>query len=324
MCAHSDSPEAPEARYLYARMIDSGIIPESEWDGESLLFLQYANVPIDVRNKAAALRLYELSAEGGYYPAITAVGHIYRFGIEGYIEKSDEEALEWYMYGARLGFGNCEYLVGRMYYNGIGIDKSEEEGIRWFKKAASHGNEDAKNVLDAMDVLNNQGEDMSLYSTETLNIMKQALDGSAASYTSMGQHFEKGIGAPKNIQRAALWYREGMKLGDPLSYVFLGDLYKTGKGVEKSIEKALDLYTSAAKMRGGGIATKRLGEFYITGPPEYQSEELAIKWLSKMATDFDNQKYLQILADGGNQRAKYVLEHALDVQIEALLEDDEE
>jgi TPR repeat protein len=61
------------------------------------------------------------------------------------VDKSEEEAAQWFSKAAQLDHPGAEYQLGMMYIRGRGgIPKDEGVGLQWLEKSAAQGHEDAK------------------------------------------------------------------------------------------------------------------------------------------------------------------------------------
>jgi TPR repeat protein len=65
------------------------------------------------------------------------------------VRKNPTEALSWLQKAAEQEHADAEYLLGRMYAEGsvVAQDNRQETAIIWFRKAAGHGNKEAKAAL---------------------------------------------------------------------------------------------------------------------------------------------------------------------------------
>ena len=53
-----------------------------------------------------------------------------------------------YLAAARLGDGWAQLMVGKLYWAGKGVKEDREEALVWLRKAAAHGDRDAKVSLE--------------------------------------------------------------------------------------------------------------------------------------------------------------------------------
>ena len=54
-------------------------------------------------------------------------------------EKSDKEAVRWYLQAADQGHADAQYCLGFAYETGEGAEKSDKEAVRWYRQAADQG-----------------------------------------------------------------------------------------------------------------------------------------------------------------------------------------
>ena len=86
------------------------------------------------------------------------------FKKEGYwIVQSDEDAIEWWLKSAELGYAPCQFSVGAAYLIGSGIEKDLSKAKFWLQKAKDSSFEkysDSANVLYAIHELDKVKDDM--------------------------------------------------------------------------------------------------------------------------------------------------------------------
>jgi len=64
-----------------------------------------------------------------------------------------KEGFNWLLKSAEQGYVNAEERLGEEYYQGqfigdrLNVGQDKEKGLIWLRKAAAHGNEDAKKFL---------------------------------------------------------------------------------------------------------------------------------------------------------------------------------
>lgn len=134
------------------------------------------------KDERKALDLYTQSANQGHLPAILELASMYRFGF--CTEKNIQESIRWYneavekgndgslldlaeLYlwdlsdaenaerclkrAAEKGLEKAVLRLGEIYENGILVPADKERAIYWYRKAASKGNESAKQILKRLD-----------------------------------------------------------------------------------------------------------------------------------------------------------------------------
>ena len=115
------------------------------------------------------------------------------------------------------------YVLGKLYKDGLGVNKNANLALENFKMAAADGDEIAMNQI---------------------------------GYIYMG---DEGIDA--NPEQSFYWFNEAAKKGSDVSLYNLGYCYQNGFGVDADIEKAAECYKKAAEM-GLVDAMLELGQYY--------------------------------------------------------------
>lgn len=70
--------------------------------------------------------------------------------IELFENDKYEEALPLFKELAKEGNAEAMYYIGMMYYEGWGVEKSQEQAVEWWKKANRRGSLDAKYMLQTI------------------------------------------------------------------------------------------------------------------------------------------------------------------------------
>jgi TPR repeat protein len=115
-----------------------------------------------------------------------------------------------FLAGAKEGHIYCQYNVGLMYEQGLGITKNDKEAVYWYKQSAIQGN-------------------------------------SAAQF-NLGVCYENGIGTNVDFEKANEWYRKASVQGDGLAVGNLGMLYIRGQGVKENKVAGLALLLMSTSM----------------------------------------------------------------------------
>ena len=114
-----------------------------------------------------------------------------------------EAALETLDPLARNGDSSAQYLMGRMYFDGLGVPKAQAKAREYFETAAGHGN--------------------------------------AAAQCALGTIYYQGEGVPKDLAKAASWFQRAADHGSAHARSRLAWLYEWGEGVPQDREKAKSL-----------------------------------------------------------------------------------
>jgi uncharacterized protein len=111
----------------------------------------------DVRK--GQIELYNISqrAMEGQPKSMCEFGTMYK--KEGYwIVQSDEDASDWWLKSAEMGYAPCQFNIGAAYLIGSGIEKDLSKAKYWLQKAIDSTNEkfsESAKVLYAINELDN-------------------------------------------------------------------------------------------------------------------------------------------------------------------------
>ena len=111
----------------------------------------------DVRK--GQIELYNISQRAieGQPKSMCEFGTMYR--KEGYwIVHSDEDASDWWLKSAEMGYAPCQFNIGAAYLIGSGIEKDLSKAKYWLQKAIDSTNDkysDSAKVLYAINELDN-------------------------------------------------------------------------------------------------------------------------------------------------------------------------
>jgi TPR repeat protein len=210
-------------------------------------------------NYKDSLIFYKNGALKGYAPAQYALGRMFYDGVE--VEKNIALAMELFKEAAKQGNQNAQNMLGYIYHNGKSVDDLNES-IRWYKKSAEQGNKYAQNALG--DIYNNVavGGDVE----EAIKWFKLASEQNhAPSQYALGKIYTEGSLKPESFAAEGFRLLELASNNGQTDAIFaLGDLYYSGYGVEQNILKAIELYELASK-RGNLQAKFELGYMYYDG-----------------------------------------------------------
>ncbi len=128
----------------------------------------------------------------------------------------------WYKELAEKGDAEAAYMLGRMYHQGMGINRDLPKALMWYQRAADAGH--------------------------------------AAGQAGVGYMYYRGLGGvPVNHAQAARWFQLAADQGLPSAMARLGHMSEYGQGVAKSSKTASYWYVMAA-VAGDPSARKRLTE----------------------------------------------------------------
>lgn len=178
---------------------------------------------ISINNKyitIEAFELYQRAAEKGHGYCCYVVGEAFLNGIYinynyeklDYCSKNDEKAFYYLNKGADLQNGECQFLLGMIYFlgNHNDIAADYQKSLQFFKDSAANG--------------------------------------STSSFKYLGIQYDVGLGISKNSERAMYYYFKFLEeFNDEVVHHNIACGYLTGDGVEKNINEAIKYFELAAK-----------------------------------------------------------------------------
>jgi len=162
------------------------------------------------------------------------VGRMYNQGIG--VERDDCQAFYWFHLAAENDLAEAQHNVGYCYHHGLGVLKDIEKALHWFSRAAQQNN--------------------------------------AGAQTSIGHIYQYDY---KEYKQAAYWYQKAANQNHAPAQNNLGYLYFKGLGVEKDPNKGFTLYLDAA-LKGNKIARSNVGFAFTNGFGVAQDEQEAVRW----------------------------------------------
>lgn len=170
------------------------------------------------------------------------------------------------------------YMLGEMYYFGIGARPDFATAVKWYREAAAKGHQgaedrlkertlrlfckaseqcDAKSQL-ALGWMYSHGKDVRQDYGEALKWYSMAAEqGNAVAEYNLGYMYQNGNGIPQDIVKAAKWYEAAAEQGKPEAQFSIGSMYEAGYGVGRDVAKAVRWYRAAAS-KGQKDAEDRL------------------------------------------------------------------
>ena len=235
---------------------------------------------------------------------------------------------------AEKGDATAQYLLGEMYWNGLGLQKDTAKAADWFRKASDQGLASASSRLAGYygSFDNNKGDAQfiaySRKAAEQGDTVSQVLIGNA--YTGMWGYpvdpnemvrwfsvaaeqgdtsgmmalasaYKNGYHVPVDIEKAIIWFRTAADAGDSTAMWELGKLSEEGSGLRKSDKEAFAWYLKAAQKGNSYFAAPRVAQMYEAGivvPVDYAN---AARWYAVAARSNDAQEI--------NVRLKANLQH---------------
>lgn len=187
------------------------------------------------------------------------------------------KSIEWFQLGARRNSAYCEYMVGKCYYNHIGIKQNYTRALKWFNKAVENNNTDAICFLGkcyqngtGVDVDSNKAKEyfekaLSLGDKESgyylalayrkenqdenkiFELIKDAaLNNVVLAQSEYANYLYNGNLVEKDEAQAIQYYTKAAELKDPNACYMLGLLLEEGTAIKQNLPQAVKHYSTAA------------------------------------------------------------------------------
>ncbi len=155
-----------------------------------------------------------------------------------------EQAVKWLTRSAEAGQDCAQYALGKLYRDGMGVERDTLQAVIWFSKAVEQNN-------------------------------------SYAAY-ALGKLYLSGEDVPKDTEKALHWLQRSANLGNEYAQYRLGMVYLTGEDTPKDVVKAIEQLEASAK-QGNQYAQYQLGKLYLLGKEVERDEEAAVYWFTLSA-----------------------------------------
>ena len=106
--------------------------------------------------------------------------------------------------------------------------------------------------------------------------------GDADAQFRLGSYYAAGKGVPRDLAKAAEFYKQSAARGNVMAMNNLGSCYADGVGVPTDESEAVRWYGEAAK-KGSDFAADNLGAMYLDGVGVKKDAREAAKWFRKAA-----------------------------------------
>ena len=217
------------------------------------------------------------------------------------------EALGWFRKAAaklpmRDGGDEAALFVGKLYLQGLGAQSDPAEGVRWLKKVASA----PFNPTSELPVFDPRQPERNTAIGEAAVILanlyrrgfggipsdmeearkwyaRAGAVGHVPATKMLGDLYYEGLGAPRDVKKAAGLYRQAATLGYPAAGFALAEILAGGEdGVAQDRKEALRWYVAAARYGHAG-ALYALGRAYDLGEGVGADQQLAIGYYKAAA-----------------------------------------
>ncbi len=200
------------------------------------------------------------TAQGQYQ-----IGNNYFYG-QGGTNQDYRQAMYWYRKAADQGDPDAQYILGRLFEEGLGVQRDHGQAKFWYQKAADQGHVGAKADLVRLKDGKTPSTSVTPVTAGSLAPLTGAETTSNAPTTpqaqyEMGNNYHYGNqGVNIDSRQAIYWYEKAADQGYADAQYMLGWLYEDGWGVTKDFAQARAWYQKAADQGNAGAQTclKRL------------------------------------------------------------------
>jgi TPR repeat protein len=226
------------------------------------------------RNYSEARRNYERASDFGNMYALTNLGWLSVYGLDGKVDV--EKGRQDFEKAAIAGNHAAQASLAFLYRDGYGgVRQDNAEAISWYEKSASQGNATA---LGNLGWFYREGVAVQQDYQKSLDYYRRgAQAGDLSSIAAMGYAAQNGLGMPQNYNEARDWYDKGAKAGDAYSMASLGFLYDAGAGVKQDYVEARYWYEKSADA-GSAYAMGNLSRLYDQGLGTAVDAAEAVRW----------------------------------------------
>ena len=153
------------------------------------------------------------------------------------------KAVKWLEEAARQENPFADYALGRLYKEGVLLEKDMEKAVFHLQRAADAGNSFAQYQLGKI-YLDEEYKNIPV----AVQYLTLAADqkNELAAYR-LGRLYLMGDELPKNIERALHYLDMAAEVGNQYAQYVLGKLYLIGKEVEQDREKAYEYFSRSAE-----------------------------------------------------------------------------
>lgn len=235
-----------------------------------LLYYNGKGVP---KNNAEAMTWFKKAVDKGDYYSFPLIATIH---LES---QNYTEAMNSYKKAVDKGFTFAMYVVGMMYYKGLGTNQNYTEAMVWLRKVAEKGNANAMYMMGCMYY---NGEGVTQNYTEAMNLFRKAAEkGDADAMNFIGHMYYNGIGITQNYTEAFNWYKKGAENGNVSAMWNLGSMYHSPQGAWNYTE-AFKWFKKGAE-KGHKKAMEQIAKMYQDGLGVKKDKALAKEWEAKAA-----------------------------------------
>ena len=208
----------------------------------------------------------------------------YIIGTNYYIDKDYKESYKWITLSANQGYAASQYVLSKLYENGLGVEQSDKKSVEWLSRAAENGENNSQGLLSSR-YFNGDGVEKN-YELAFKWCLLAAQNGNIDSQMSLGALYYNGYGVKKNFEEGFKWSKLSAENGNIVAQCHLGDRYRTGEGVKKNYEESFKWFLRSAE-NGFKRAQVCTADYYRLGEGTTKSNFKSIYWFRESIKDND-------------------------------------
>jgi hypothetical protein len=155
---------------------------------------------------------------------------------------------------AEKGSATAQYLMGRMYEEGIETTRDFSKAATWYQKSASQGHAPAQSAFGFL-LQTGEGVERNL-STAAEYFKNAAGSGDIAGQFYLAVAYINGIGLPKDAALAGQWFFKAASAGHQQSQLTFATMLQAGLGMKRNEFAARRWFDKAASGPNAEIAQK--------------------------------------------------------------------
>ncbi|MGH8559886.1 MAG: tetratricopeptide repeat protein [Methylococcales bacterium] len=185
-----------------------------------------------LESRTGRLSAWRALADQGSAQAQCLIGKMFEQGLG--VDRDYKEAMRYYSLAAEQGLARGQSCLGYMYEGGRSVTKNEQEALRWYRKAAEQGDANGQAQLGRMYYF---CRPEARNFEEAVWWLRKAADQGGASYEiDLGFYYwlRGDSGEVKYFKEAVIWYRKAAEQGNRHAQFWLGGMYCDGKGIDRN------------------------------------------------------------------------------------------
>lgn len=189
-----------------------------------------ADRAFDAKDYPKALAIYRPLADKGDAFAQWMLGRMYLEGLG--VPKDPEQAQRLLRQAANQGNASLQFQLGTVYLGGSALTQNDSEAGTWFRKAAEQGHPEARKALRLLYTLDRMPQNPA---DEAKWFKLAAEEGDPEAQDRYGMMCLNGVGTPKHVADGLRWVREAALHGNDYSKMRLAYFYLEASFVKQDL-----------------------------------------------------------------------------------------